>query len=75
MNFTKLTNDVLLELCDNNKVTVVLHFNNGEDKCYFYTPACIRNTRFSTISKRMNETWCQSVSYNGKLDKITITYH
>lgn len=75
MYLVNLAKDVAKDVTNNHSVTVSLHFENGvEESFYYYKPSGEITTKMynSTVCK-MNYDWCQSVSNNGKLGKISIT--
>ena len=75
MNFINLAKDVAYDVTNNHSVTVGLYFKNGDEQTfYYYKPSGEITTRmFDTTVCKMNNDWCQSVSNNGIIEKITIT--
>lgn len=75
MYFISLANDVAKDVTNKHSVTVSLYFENGvEQSFYYYKPSGeITAKMFNSTVCKMNQDWCQSVSCNGKLGKISIT--
>lgn len=75
MKLNKLANEVAMNMQNNHSVFVSLYFKNGEEQTFYYfKPSCEMTTKqfYSTMSK-MNNEWCQSITENGKVGKISIT--
>ena len=75
MKLNKLANEVAMNVQNNHSVFVNLYFENGEEQAFYYfKPSSEMTTKqfHSTMSKINNE-WCQSITENGKVGKISIT--
>ena len=73
-NYFKLAQEIANDVKAKRNVSFVFHLNNGDTKAFYYNQSSNYYKQFTTnvIADRINDEWCQTLSDDDVVEKISI---